>query len=85
MNNCPCKDCICVPMCQSKHYADLVFDCSLIWNYLAEPLTPTQRNNGRLGLLQKALNPTTWCLFSDDNGCLCVDNNMKYGNCHFYY
>ena len=30
MNECPFKNCICVPICQSKHWYKLIKDCMLI-------------------------------------------------------
>jgi len=85
MNNCPCKSCICVAICQSKKYSDLIFQCELIWEYLAEPLIPSKRRNGRLGLLCNALKPINWYLIYDEFDRAMVNNYTGYENCHFIY
>ena len=83
---CPCKNCICVAICQAKNYSNLVMDCKLVFDYLSgKPFCSTKRKTGRLGLLYKTLKPIYWSLFSDNNGCAYVDNNMQHRDCHFYY
>jgi hypothetical protein len=87
MHNCPCKDCICVPVCRHKQYSALIFGCTLLQKYLrngfmfGEPSRP----NGKLKLVQKSLQPSAWILIYDEYGRAMVDNDTGYGNCHFHY
>ncbi len=76
-------------MCRIKQYPALVSECSLIWNYLTVPFgfgpEKSERKNGRLGLIQKALKPIMWTLFYDEHERAMVDNYTGHEQCHFYY
>ena len=87
MNNCPCNNCICVPICRLKQYQFLVQECKLVFEYLVNPFAfcEKERPNGKLGLLRKALNPTMWVLTNDENNKVMVDNYTGYERCHLIY
>jgi hypothetical protein len=34
MNECPCKNCICIPVCRQKEYPVLIRECQSAWNYI---------------------------------------------------
>jgi len=87
MNNCPCNKCICMPICRLKQYPKLV-NCKLVWSYLKNPFNwigMPERENGKLKLVHKYLEPTRWTLFYDEYERVMVDNDCGYHDCHFHY
>lgn len=84
---CPCKNCICVAVCAHKQYTDLFFGCSLLQEYLingfsfGEPI----RKNGKLAIVYKTLNPSSWGLICDEYERVMVENRTGYSNCTFIY
>ena len=64
---CPCKDCLCVPMCSHKVYRKMV-ECSLISVYLIDPCTASIRPSDRILEVKKILQPIMWkCSTKRDN------------------
>lgn len=45
MINCPCYDCICVPICQNKDWIRLIKSCALICEYFREYELNIPRNH----------------------------------------
>lgn len=37
MDESPCKDCICLPVCQNKFFYVLITECSILYKYLYTP------------------------------------------------
>lgn len=65
MNECPCHNCICVPVCRHKSYHDLYFNCKLLEEYLKVALSTSSddwdyENPTVFESLRRTLNPTTW-------------------------
>lgn len=87
MNKCPCKNCICVPICRLKQYQHLVIECNIVFRYLKSPFGfgKLPRANGKLNLIKQSLNPTMWTLFYDEYDRAMVDNYTGYAQCHFHY
>jgi hypothetical protein len=86
MSNCPCENCVCVAVCRNKQYTQLIADCILVEEYLVHPLYVFKnRRNGRLKLIQKALDPTFWELFYDEYGRAMVDSYTGFKKCHLHY
>jgi len=65
--NVPCEDCICIALCKSKTYTDLVFNCTLIRRFLYI----RERNTRhflrckrdfklRLKVIEKTITPDEW-------------------------
>ena len=57
---CPCENCICIAICQSKEYVNLVEQCSLLTKYLIDPCNIEVRPIDRLQKVKELLNPTFW-------------------------
>ena len=68
MNECPCKDCLVIPICRHKYLISLL-ECEVIREYLMKytfSMTPTKRRiNLRQGVID-LLKPTQWNI--DMNG-----------------
>lgn len=56
--NCPCYDCICIPICRHKTYTHLFGDCSMITSYVADndPMSIEYIVTN----IQSVLKPTIW-------------------------
>jgi hypothetical protein len=48
INNCPCTDCICVPVCQNKTWAELVTSCTFICEYFRDHEITIKDNGNRM-------------------------------------
>ncbi len=55
---CPCKDCICVPMCKHKNYFNLLGECEIISAYCF--LFEQHSDINTTKEIFKVLNPTWW-------------------------
>lgn len=62
MIKCPCRGCICMPICRNKGYLDLVSKCELISSYLRTPCNASKERNYPLTILHKLFKPTRWYL-----------------------
>lgn len=62
MSDCPCVNCILVPMCRHKPYAQLV-ECQLLTKYITYYRVPIVSNDSswRISMFN-CLNPTTWTI-----------------------
>jgi len=94
MVKCPCKDCVCIPICKLKEYPILIRNCEEVWNYLSNPFPSwsftdkekiVQRENGRISMVHKILNPTNWQLTYDEYNRVIVENQVRSCNWTFYY
>lgn len=56
---CPCKNCICVPICRHKKFG-LLFDCELLRLYEPNSSDPYLRDVPSMFALQYTLKPTRW-------------------------
>lgn len=56
---CPCKDCLCVPICRHKKYIKIV-ECSLLRGYLIDPCTARIRPSKRILKVEKIIHPVHW-------------------------
>ena len=57
---CPCEKCICLAVCRHKQILRLFEDCSILYKYEPQFNLRKLRNEDRLFLLQKIMNPTAW-------------------------
>jgi len=57
--NCPCKDCLCVPICRHKKYIKMA-ECSLLKAYLIDPCTASIRPPKRMLKVEKSIHPVHW-------------------------
>lgn len=74
---CPCKNCLCIPICSHKKYSDLV-KCSLLKVYLIDPCTASIRPPKRIRKIVKIIKPTNWyCSFGDKNNLMLVHRDNK--------
>lgn len=64
---CPCKDCLCVPMCSQKPYGELI-KCSLISEYLIDPCYTKERPTNRVIETFRLLQPAIWMYEIRSNG-----------------
>ncbi|MHA1972875.1 MAG: hypothetical protein ACTSW1_07775 [Candidatus Hodarchaeales archaeon] len=75
-NSCPCRDCICMPICANRSFIELVRLCSLLSRHLlkykpegrARAMRGVKQFNPRIRELVELMNPTKWSL------CGCSDN-----------
>jgi len=58
MEKCPCENCVCVAICKTKNFQDLVIDCQLIDNFTEDP-TP-ERMRRRVVEVYDSLKPSGW-------------------------
>ena len=68
---CPCKNCICLPICKHKEYYILFTDCSLLREYILNPLIVVNKHKEHTSQLYKILNPTHWT-FENGEGIVCI-------------
>ncbi len=65
-NECPCKKCVCMPICRHKPYNILTNECNLIRDYIGNFTRYANLNyDGSNGFshrvrIEAALRPTTW-------------------------
>lgn len=57
---CPCENCICIAICKTKEYIQLINQCSLITKYLIDPCNISVRPINRLQKVKELINPTFW-------------------------
>jgi len=63
---CPCKNCICIPICREKDYIKMIRNCSLLKNLL---YGNKFRNFWRILIeTEKILKPVRWYIEIKDNG-----------------
>ncbi len=72
-NKCPCKDCICVPVCKHKVYNILVSGCQIVKKelYFRGPVTDKirrKRFTKSVVDVEKYLKPVLWRVRIEDNG-----------------
>ena len=68
--NCPCKDCICVPVCKLKDWTSLLSECDIINQYIPVPnpnrlhdrYIPETLWQARTRILCETLKPRYWKL-----------------------
>jgi len=63
--SCPCKDCICVPICRHKKHYVLFDQCVLLKDYIQEFYEPEKRDPNKIFELRDILKPTLWDLVLD--------------------
>lgn len=88
-NKCPCKDCICVPVCKHKVYNKLVSGCQIIKEelYFRGPVSDKirrKRFTKAVVDVEKYLKPVSWRVRIEDNGhghvIFKLLRESKYGN-----
>jgi hypothetical protein len=66
MIDCPCINCICLPVCRLKSYSQLVSVCKLVVDFViitpGPALNPIHRDVVRMRSLYSTLKPTKWRL-----------------------
>jgi hypothetical protein len=72
MMECPCKDCLIIPICKSKVYSKMM-KCSIIYDYLYDklPLRPDNRTSKfelRIFIVEQIVNPDRWVSVMTDEG-----------------
>ena len=59
---CPCVDCICMPICRHKHFIDLTVECELIDNFTTDHENkPREVEN--MVITYNTLKPSRWEYF----------------------
>jgi hypothetical protein len=59
MNECPCEECICLPICRHKSWTDLSEHCLLISNYININWGKSYTRYYMIAI-ERILNPTAW-------------------------
>ena len=54
---CPCKDCICIPVCRHKSYNVLFMDCELLNDYEPSYKSMYARDENRITIVLEILKP----------------------------
>lgn len=57
---CPCINCICLPICRYKPFYRLFKECSLVLSYETEFRLVAKRNMWRMLTIVNTLNPIEW-------------------------
>jgi hypothetical protein len=69
IKNCPCKDCICIPMCKWKKYKSLIEECNILAESLYYEGVLLERNpefNQLIYKTVKYLKPVMWGITETD-------------------
>jgi len=69
LTGCPCKNCICVPICHNRRFTELLYRCRLAGDYLydTEYFSMAHRRAffpERLQSMEEILHPDKWDLSS---------------------
>ena len=69
MMNCPCYNCICVPVCKHKSFHNLYFNCSLLSVYISscDRSVADDESSWARFWIHNALNPSKWGVDSYGN------------------
>ncbi len=65
---CPCKDCICIPICRHKPLDKLLRGCVLLTNYFVKHISPIGETEKRIKVRQVVIDtikPSQWNMDSD--------------------
>ena len=57
---CPCKDCICIPVCRHKPYMNLFHDCILLRRYEPAYDRLLYQNTEHRHDIEETLKPSKW-------------------------
>ena len=57
---CPCENCICIAICKTKDYSDLIDQCSLVRKYLIDPRDFIIRPINHLKKVKEIIDPIFW-------------------------
>ena len=57
---CPCIDCILIPMCRHKTYISMIFQCSIVREYIPNYNYIDEDNRLKLITIESAIQPITW-------------------------
>ena len=70
MNNtkCPCKNCICVPICRHKSYLQMMSQCSIAKDYIPDYSVVHGKNAHKVIAIEQAIGPTTWRMKKEPKG-----------------
>lgn len=60
--DCPCENCICVPMCKNKSFMQLFNDCILMRIYEPRHSEASKRDPFHMLKIVDHLQPTTWSI-----------------------
>lgn len=60
MIKCPCKNCVCIPICRNKNINALFDDCSLIREYIVDYDNIFLRRTDRMNKMMKIVKPINW-------------------------
>ena len=69
MDRCPCKNCICLPVCRHKQITKLFVDCGTIADYETSHIHILETNGTRIYInkIQRALKPTKWMYSNEED------------------
>ena len=59
-SDCPCINCLCIPVCRHKSYTVLFRQCKLLINYEENYLTRSERNHEKIFFIVKIIKPISW-------------------------
>ena len=57
---CPCKECICLPICRYKRYYQLFEDCKLVRDYDKKWCVVSVSDDPKHFIIYNILKPTLW-------------------------
>jgi len=69
MTKCPCKDCICVPVCRHKTITILFKECATLIDYENINIERLEDDGGRIyiNVIERTLKPSRWTYSSEEN------------------
>lgn len=62
---CPCENCVCIAICKSKLFIDLMLNCELVDKFTADDEN-RQRARERVRIVHQTLQPSRWEPFPDE-------------------
>jgi len=77
MNECPCIDCLLIPICRHKRYLELFQDCSLLRIYEPNYTKSVKRSKDRIQIIKDHIHSTIWRTSYSDRWSFVIreDNN----------
>ena len=79
LTECPCIDCICLPVCRYKNYRNLLIECETLFSklYITRIICMEARDSNfvkDIRLIQDFLKPTEWQTLDLGNGIIHINN-----------
>ena len=79
---CPCKNCILIAICRTRHFIDMVMECELLEKFLFKHGAKAEHYEFRIELIYGYIDPILWGYLHDHNKETRVDTRQD-SNGHY--